>query len=264
MIKFSECTISKAIKNGINLSCLKGRTIVCKVKKGFFAVDHDNNIVKFEKGDIIVCSPNMDTDSGKCIGLCLSEEIYVKRLSPDSFIKYDEDEDEGDFWQYTAECSLEQFKETFEVLAEETAALESCIEKSKSCYKFLIGKKENVYQARDKYLSKANFRQGALGVILITIGVVSYVALITKICISVAFANNTPLWVFALIMIALAIFMSVGAALILFVNKRDAFECFESKKTPLLDKAEEEYKEHYKNTIYNLAVFRRKADWICP
>lgn len=263
MINFSKCAISKAIKYGTNLSCIKGRTIVCKVIKGF-VVNYDNNIVMFEKGDIIVCSPNMNIDDGRCIGLYLSEEIYIKRLSPDSFIKYVGDEDKGDFWQYKTDCSLEQFKERFEVLDEETAALESCIEKSKKCYDFLMDKKTSVYCVQKKYQSKANFRQGALGVTLLIMGVISYIAVMSGACFSNVLKDNTQVLAGVLIPMFILVSLLVGGILCLFLSEKDIFKCFESKKTPLLDKAEEEYKEHYKNTVYELAVFRRKADWICP
>lgn len=247
MIKFSECTISKAIEHGTNLSCIKGRTIVCKVIKDF-VVDHDNNIVKFEEGDIVVCSPNIDINSDKCIGLCLSEESHIKSLSSDSFIR------RYDFWQYKADCSLEQFKETFEVLDEETAALESCIEKSKNCYNFLWDKKTSVYCVQRKYQSKAKFRQGALGVALLIVGAGTLVAVGCNI-------EKVPFWIAVLITIFIIGSLVVGAILCLFLSEEDAFEYFECKKTPLLDKAEEKYKEHRSNTINELDVFRRKIGW---
>lgn len=258
MIKFSECTISKAIEHGTNLSCIKGRIIVCKVIKDF-VVDHDNNIVKFEEGDIIVCSFDMDLNGCKC--LLLSEESYIKSLSSISFIKRDED----DFWQYKADYSLEQFKETFEVLDEETAALESCIEKSKDCYNFLRDKKTNVYHAQREYQSKANLRQGALGVTLMIVGVATFIAALTA-GTSGAFSRymeKAPFWVAALIALFIFGSLAVGAALCLFVSEgEDTFECFECKKTPLLDKAEEEYEEYRSNTINELDTFRQKIGWL--
>ena len=54
----------------------------------------------------------------------------------------------------------------------------------------------------------------------------------------------------------------MGAILCLFSSEEDAFECFASKKTPLLDKAEEEYKEYRSNTINELDTFRRKIGWL--
>lgn len=250
----------KAIEHGTNLSCIKGRTIVCKVIKSF-VVDHDNNIVKFEEGDIIVCSPDMDLNGDKC--LFLSEESYIKSLSSISYIKRDED----DFWQYKADCSLEQFKETFEVLDEETAVLESCIEKSKDCYNFLRDKKTNVYHAQREYQSKANLRQGALGATLMIVGVVAFIAVLGVGFSSSAFSHyideKTPFWVAALIALFILGSLAVGAIFCLFVSEgEDAFECFECKKTPLLDKAEEEYEEYRSNTINELDAFRRKIGWL--
>lgn len=265
MIKFSECTISKAIEHGTNLSCIKGRTIVCRVIKGF-VVAHDNNIVKFEEGDIVVCSPNMDINGAgyKCIGICLSEENYIKSLSSDSFIKRDED----DFWQYKADCSLEQFKERFEVLDEETTVLESCIEKSKNCYNFLRDKKTSVYCIQRKYQSKANFRQGALGATLLIVGVGTFIATLTAGCSSNVFSRymeKAPFWITMLIMVILASLVMgaiLGAIFCWSLSEEDAFECFVSKKIPLLDKAEEEYKEYRSNTINELDTFRRKIGWL--
>ena len=143
--------------------------------------------------------------------------------------------------------------------------LESCIEKSKNCYNFLRDKKASVDCIQRKYQSKANFRQGALGVTLLIVGAGTFIAVMAVECSSNAFSRYMEKAPF-LIAICLSLFilgsLVVGAILCLFSSEEDAFECFASKKTPLLDKAEEEYKEYRSNTINELDTFRRKIGWL--
>lgn len=130
MFNLNEVSITKAIKYGTNLSCIKDRTVICRVQKDFVIChnnneavlekDNDNEVV-LEKGDVIVCTPCTK-------GIFISDEKYIKELSSDDFIN------KNNFWQYCAFCTFEEFKETFEVLETETMALESCINKSREYY----------------------------------------------------------------------------------------------------------------------------------
>lgn len=255
MIKFSECSISKVIEYGTNLSCIEGRTIVCKVIKGFVL---DTNNVMFEKGDIVVCRTLGDDK------ISLSEQDYIRGLSSDSFIadyffKGIENIEYDAFYQYKMECSLEKFKETFEVMDEETAALESCIKKSKDSLQSLDKKKLEVSNIQDKYKSKADLRQGVVGAVLGVIGTALFGMTIPP---TDTFLGNLP-YPFNCLLCSVGIIMAAtGGIFCIFAAEEGAFECFESKNTPLLDKSEEDYKDQHYKAVKELDTFRQQAGWL--
>ena len=169
MFKFSEVEVSKAIATGTNISCIEDRFVVCRLKKDFI-VNTANNKVMFEKGDIVICTGD---DSGKEWCLRLLDEQQLKSMSSEDFIKsptswltYD---------GYKAQCSLDEFKETFEVCDDETKLVESHVKVAKKSHYALNETKDKVRSVEYHYENKESLRQALVRILLIATGVTGMV-----------------------------------------------------------------------------------------
>ena len=242
MFKFSEVEVSKAIANGTNISCIKGRFVVCRLKKNFI-VNTANNRVMFEKDDIVICTSDYD---GKEWWLKLLDEQQFKSMSSEVFIK------SPTSWLtcdgYKTQCSLDEFKETFEVCDNETELVESHVKAAKKSHYALNKIKDKIRSIKGDYENKERWRQ-ALAICAITVAGAASVILYIIV-------KEIIFFILLLIVLGISI-LGISTASI----DDEVLGCFKIRNKTKLDEAQKEYDAQLNASAAALNALRSKDSW---
>lgn len=246
MFKFSEVEVSKAIANGTNISCIEDRFVVCRLKKNFI-VNTANNRVMFEKGDIVICTGGYD---GKW-WLRLLDEQQLKSMSSEDFIKsptswltYD---------GYKAQCSLDEFKETFEVCDDETKLVESHVKAAKKSHYALNETKDKIYSVKYHYENIESLRQALVSILLIVTGVA---VMVCSIILLHNIVNRVVFLLLSWILLGIGLFGVVATS-----ADDEVLGCFKIRNKTKLDEAQKEYDAQLNADVAALNALRSKDGW---
>lgn len=246
MFKFSEIEVSKAIANGTNISCIEDRFVVCRLKKDFI-VNTANNRVMFEKGDIVICTGDYSNEKW---WLRLLDEQQLKSMSSEDFIKsptswltYD---------GYKAQCSLDEFKETFEVRDNETELVENHVKAAKKSH-YTLNKAENkIHSVKHDYESTEALRQTLVTILLIVAGIAGMIC-------SAILLHST---VIGAIFLALSLtLLGIGLFGIVAVSDDEVLDCFKIRNKTKLDEVQKEYDAQLNAGAAALNALRSKDGW---
>ncbi len=247
MFKFSEVEVSKAIANGTNISCIEDRFVVCRLKKDFI-VNTANNRVMFEKDDIVICTGDYDS---KEWWLRLLDEQQLKSMSSEDFIKsptswltYD---------GYKAQCSLDEFKETFEVCDDETELVESHVKAAKKNHYTLNETKDKIYSIKHHYESKEALRQALVTILLIVAGIAGMVC---SFMLLHSIVKEAIFFTLSLILLGIGLFGIVAVSV-----DDEVFDCFKIRNKIKLDEAQKEYDAQLNASVAALNALRSKDGW---
>lgn len=247
MFKFSEVEVSKAIANGTNISCIEDRFVVCRLKKDFI-VNTANNRVMFEKDDIVICTGDYDS---KEWWLRLLDEQQLKSMSSEDFIKsptswltYD---------GYKAQCSLDEFKETFEVCDDETKLVESHVKVAKKSYYALNETKDKVRSVEYHYESKESLRQALVSILLIVTGVAGMVC---SVILLHGIVKGSVFFTLSVILLGIGLFGVAATS-----ADDEVLSCFKIRNKSKLDEAQKEYDAQLNASAAALNALRSKDGW---
>ena len=247
MFKFSEVEVSKAIANGTNISCIEDRFVVCRLKKDFI-VNTAYNRIMFEKGDIVICTGDYSNEKW---WLRLLDEQQLKSMSSEDFIK------NPTSWLtcdgYKAQCSLDEFKETFEVRDDETELVESYVKAAEKSHNALDETEDKIRSVKHHYKSKEALRQSLVTILLIVAGIAG------MLCSGILLHSTIKKAIFyALSLISLGI----GLFGIDVVPVDDeVLGCFKIRNKTKLDEAQKEYDAQLNASVAALNNLRSKDGW---
>ena len=159
MYKFSEVEPTKAIANATNLTAIKGRMVVVRLKKNLL-VDKGDNKIMFEKGDIAVVTGR----SGDHIDILAKSVIEETPSDVDLKIGIWKDLRDAELTGFvnimekadTAKMDLKEFNEVFEILNDQTAILENHIDIAKSKWTEYSAKVIEYENAKEMKITKEN------------------------------------------------------------------------------------------------------------
>lgn len=246
MFKFSEVEVSKAIAKGTNISCIEDRFVVCRLKKDFI-VNTANNKVMFEKGDIVICTGDYDSKWW----LRLLDEQQLKSMPSEDFIK------SPTSWLtrdgYKAQCSLDEFKETFEVRDDETKLVESHVKAAKKSHYALNETKNKIYSVKYHYENKESLRQALVSILLIVTGVAGMVC---SVILLHNIVNEVVFFILSLILLGIGLFGIVAIS-----YDDEVLDCFKIRNKTKLVEAQKEYDAQLNASAAALNALRSKDGW---
>lgn len=266
MFEFKNILPSKVLEYGTDMSCLDDKFYVCRVKKNF-GINNSENTIVLEAGDIIVCHNDYvkDGDSKRYNGIAVSTKSAVMDMTSKNSM---------DHW--TSSClglipmmSINDFKNSFEVLDDETESLADCI-----CFAQTQKQDEELKAANKKcdnitlrlYLKeeRRNYAINIGAIIVCVLGIICLEILCHKYynCPFQDLSFTGIIGIFG-ITIGLAFFTWTGLFLFFRVYYEDPFFTpFDGTTQPLQDAAVKE-KSNVLNSIYSkIDEYRRERGWL--
>ena len=172
----------------------------------------------------------------------MSSEDFIK--SPTSWLTYD---------GYKAQCSLDKFKETFEVRDDETELVESHVKAAKKSRYVLDETKDKILSAKYHYENKESLRQALVSILLIVTGVAGMVC---SVILLHNIVNEVVFFTLSLILLGIGLFGIVAASV-----DDEVLGCFKIRNKTKLDEAQKEYDAQLNANVAALNALRSKDGW---